>query len=126
MKFAMLVLIAAPIAMLPVAASGEVNTDRFSRNWQLCITDGERNNTVATPESLCNERELTEQDARLNQAYKMIMTRLPVQRKADLRTDERNWILARDRKCSGKSEEDQGECLIDETMQRIAYLERYR
>lgn len=102
-------------------------TDSFSRAYQACITYGETHNTTAIPAAECNARELRFQDGLLNKTYKKVMDRLSAPRKADLRADERNWMLARDQKCSRMPDVDlRVECRIGETIRRISYLQRVR
>ena len=111
-------------------AAAEVPQDvtaDFSRAYRACIMYGETHNTIAIPQSECDARELRAQDARLNTAYKAVVARLSPARKADLRTDERNWISARDHKCARRPDMDlTTECKINETIKRTAYLQRYK
>jgi uncharacterized protein YecT (DUF1311 family) len=123
---AMLMTTANAAAPAGAAMQGDVTTT-FSSAYPACITYGERHNTTAIPEGECNARELRVQDARLNAAYKGVISRLSPVRKADLRTDERNWIRARDARCGKQPDPDlKTECTINETIKRIAYLRRYR
>jgi uncharacterized protein YecT (DUF1311 family) len=121
-------LIAGTLGSGPVSAQASQDVTRsFSRAYQACIIYGETHNTVAIPQSECDARELRAQDARLNAAYKAVVARLPSVRKIDLRSDERNWILARDHKCGKLPDPDlKTECKINETIKRIAYLRRYK
>lgn len=113
--------------MMSAPGAAQDVTDGFSEAYQACITDGERNDAIAIPETECDARELRRQDARLNASYKAVMARLPPPRRAALRTDERNWILARDRTCRGFPNGDQRtECVIDQTIKRTGYLRKYR
>ena len=104
---------------------GESVENAFSKAWHDCVTYGEVNNTIAISDDVCSDRELRLQDARLNQAWKMVMARLPVARKTDLRSDQRNWIAARDKNCEDEDSE-KFTCLIYETIKRTRYLERVR
>lgn len=124
MRLLVIAVVALGLATAPASAQSGVNTDKFSLTYQRCITYGETHDTVAIAESECNARELRVQDARLNEAYKITMARMGPSRRADLRTDERNWIAARDQKCTAYENEDREACLIDQTMKRVAYLER--
>lgn len=121
-------LVAGALGSAPVAAEAQQDiTTGFSRAYQACIIYGETHNTIAIPQSECDARELHAQDARLNTAYKAVVARLSPARKADLRTDERNWILARDHKCAKLPDPDLAtECKINETIKRTAYLRRYK
>ncbi|WP_380788420.1 lysozyme inhibitor LprI family protein [Sphingomonas sp. R86521] len=121
-------LITGSLGSVPVAAAAPQDvTEGFSRAYQACITYGETHNTTAIPEGECDAREMRAQDARLNAAYKAVVARLSPTRKADLRTDERNWIVARDQKCGKLPDPDLvTECKIDQTIKRTAYLRRYK
>ena len=102
-------------------------TETFSSSYQACITHGETHNTTAVPAAECNARELRMQDARLNKTYREATVRLSPARGDSLRADERNWIVARDQKCSRRPDAAlRTECKIGETIRRIAYLERVR
>lgn len=83
----------------------------------------------------CNNAEMEIQDGRLNQAYKMVMQALPADRKAELRQSERLWIKQRDATCEAQAAVEEGgtlwhvihsSCLLDETIKRRLFLERFR
>ena len=121
------------LACLALACAGSAParaqdvTSTFSPSYQQCVTYGETHNSTAIPETECNARELRRQDAALNASYKAVAARLTPVRRADLRTDERNWIAARDHKCGAAADAiSRGECVIAETMKRTQYLRRYR
>lgn len=102
-------------------------TDGFSAAYQACITYGETHDTTAIPAAECNARELRVQDDRLNATYKTVMARLPPARKAALRSDERKWIVARDRTCDALPDVDLAtECRINATIERIEHLRGVR
>lgn len=125
--FSVVLVIASLGASSAIAVPTQDVTASFSPTYQACITYGEKHNTTAIPEGECDARELRLQDAKLNVAYKAVVARLSPVRKADLRTDERNWILARDQKCARQPDPDlKVECTIGETITRIGYLRRYR
>ncbi|RYD27012.1 MAG: DUF1311 domain-containing protein [Lysobacteraceae bacterium] len=128
MRILATILIADTFGSDPVTAQGSRDvTGYFSRNYPACITYGEAHNTVAIPQNECDARELRAQDARLNAAYRAVIVRLPFVRRADLRTDERKWILARDHKCGKLPDPDlTTECKINETIKRTAYLRHYK
>lgn len=82
----------------------------------------------------CYGNEIGLQDARLNQAYVMIMRRLSPAKKSDLRTSERLWIRQRDIKCERHAAQEKGgtlyfvmldACVLDETIKRTLFLENY-
>ena len=129
MRWAMMTGAAALAAGCMMSASGAAQdvTESFSEAYQACITYGERNDAIAIPAAECNARELRRQDAWLNASYKAVMARLSPQRHAALRTDERNWIVARDRTCRSLPNKDQRtECVIDQTIKRTRHLRSYR
>ena len=83
----------------------------------------------------CYNAELSIQDGKLNQAYKMVMTRLSPQRKTELRNAERAWIKKRGLDCERHAEPEAGgtlynvmlnSCLVDETIKRTMVLENYK
>lgn len=108
---------------------------RLSRSYQMCMNGGDagRGQTLAMAE--CQRAEIDRQDARLNQAYTMVMRRLPATRKAALRQSERNWIRQRDRQCDAAQRKFAGGtmaileyrgCILRQTIERTLWLERYR
>lgn len=83
----------------------------------------------------CYNIELSVQDGRLNQAYKMVMQRLPAARKTALRNKERAWIKRRDAVCQRHAAPEAGgtmydvmlsSCLVDENIKRTIALENYK
>lgn len=103
---------------------GDDITNAFSKSFHDCETYGERNNTIARSD--CSDNELRFQDGQLNGAYKIVMGRLSPARKADLRTDQRNWIVSRDRLCDDAADYDKADCLTYETIKRTRYLQRVK
>jgi uncharacterized protein YecT (DUF1311 family) len=108
---------------------------RYSREYRECMASGDAANGVTVGIMSCNGIEIDQQDTRLNQAYRMVMTRLNVQKKTALRTSERNWIRQRDEKCRRKSAAAEGgslagiiysKCILDETIKRRIWLENYK
>lgn len=98
-----------------LAASKSPVEQRYAPNYNKCLNSGQAAEGVTSAMVECNVAETRIQDGRLNQAYKMVMTRLPANRKDQLRLSERNWIKARD-----------AGCILDETIKRTMFLERYR
>lgn len=83
----------------------------------------------------CTRLELVKQDARLNQAYKMVMMRLPAKRKVTLRNLQRRWIVERDQECDSEVRANDGGtvnymeasiCRLQWTINRTIWLEGYR
>ena len=84
---------------------------------------------------VCTNAEIGVQDARLNQAYKMVMQHLTPAQQGRLRTSERAWIAKKEKDCALERQPDAGgtlafvetaECALDTTIQRRIWLERYK
>lgn len=112
------------------AASKAVEA-RYSPSLNECIDHAGYADFAMTD---CYDAELSVQDGRLNQAYKMVMTRLSPQRKTELRNAERAWIKKRDLNCELHAAPEAGgtlynvmlsSCLVNETIQRTIVLEKY-
>jgi uncharacterized protein YecT (DUF1311 family) len=77
----------------------------------------------------CTKTELAYQDVRLNKAYKALMTKLPADKQAKLKSDENIWIQYRDTHCpSGPNDQDSpvGEyesCMLTKTAEQATFLE---
>ncbi len=105
---------------------------RLSRTYDQCV------DTAAgiLPETFqCTIAEQDMQDAKLNQAYRMVMTRLPGARRTALRASQRGWMRTRDATCQRAYDEagggqasdlEQQSCLLHQTVARTMWLERYR
>src|SRR5437868_4258893 len=72
-------------------SKGQVES-RYSRDYRQCMATGEAANGITGAIMDCNGAEIYRQDARLNQAYNMVMMRLGASQKATLRAFERSWI----------------------------------
>lgn len=119
------------------ASSGIAQTQaqierRNTQEYNQCM-DASEGVTVAMMD--CIGAEIERQDARLNQAYVMVMRPLPRAKKDRLRGLQRAWIRQRDAKCSRAAAEDGGGsmagityagCILDETIRRTIYLENYK
>ncbi len=127
-------LIIAALAMTPSLACAQTQAQierRYSRDYQACV-DASEGVTLNLRE--CLNSEIDRQDARLNQAYVMVMRRLPAPRKTLLRADERKWITARDARCKRAIAGNNGTmagliyagCILDETIKRTLFLETYK
>ena len=108
---------------------------RYSAAYNSCMNSGDAAHGVTSGIMDCNGAEIDLQDARLNQAYKMVMSRLDDQQKTVLRTSERNWIKSRDAACKKSVGDEEGgtlgtvmysNCILDETISRTIYLENHR
>ena len=109
---------------------------RYSSTYTRCMNTGDAGQGITSGMIACTETERNFQDGKLNQAYKMVISRLPAIRQDELRRSERNWIKTRDAICA---KELTGEfsggsmsrvtwlgCLVDETIKRTITLEHYR
>lgn len=108
---------------------------RYSRDYDRCLKTGDAAKGVTSAMMDCMGSENERQDARLNQAYKMVMTRLSPKAKGVLRTSQRNWIKQRDARCRAAAAEMEGgsasglifsSCFLDETVKRTMWLEKYK
>lgn len=122
------------VAVVAPQSDAEIEK-RYSAAFDTCMAGGQAADGVTYAMVECSGAELDRQDARLNQAYKMVMDRLPRRRKTALRTSQRRWIAMRDADCQ-KAYDDAGGgsasglerlgCLTSETIRRTIFLERYR
>jgi uncharacterized protein YecT (DUF1311 family) len=114
------------------AAPGEPYREALlSREYHRCYAEDSSNAGMGQ----CLELESERQEGRLNQAYRMVMARLPAARKAALLTSERAWAKARERECERVYREMEGGtgdgaarllCLSVRAAERTAWLERFR
>ncbi len=119
----------------PALAAEPAVEKRYTKDYSICMEVGPASEGVQGVMNGCAYDEYTRQDARLNQAYVMIMRRQSVAGKAKLRTSQRNWIKQRDDKCRAERNEYEGgsiaplifhSCMTDDTIRRTLWLERYR
>lgn len=105
---------------------------RYSRDYIQCM---DASGGVTADMMDCLGTEIDRQDARLNQAYVMVMRPLPKPRKDKLRGLQRAWIKQRDSKCARASAAEGGgslssiiysSCILDETIGRTIFLENYK
>lgn len=125
------------IAALPMAAHAQSKAQverRYSKDYKQCMATGDAANGVTAGIMDCNGSEIDRQDARLNQAYKMVMLRLSAGKKVELRGAERAWIGQRDARCNRAASVEEGgslaqiiysQCILDETIKRTMWLESY-
>lgn len=108
---------------------------RLTAKYRSCMATGAAALGQTLAMTVCQSEEIERQDARLNQAYIMVMKRLPAKRKASLRRSERDWIRQRDRGCKAAAAAYQGGtaaglelqgCVLRTTIERPLWLERYR
>jgi uncharacterized protein YecT (DUF1311 family) len=108
---------------------------RLTREYRDCMAGGAAAQGQTLAMKVCQSEEIERQDARLNQAYAMVMRRLSPKRKAALRRSERAWIARRDARCEAAARRYEGGtasgleyqgCYLRETIARTLWLERYR
>lgn len=126
------------LSLLLAAMAPQTNAEvekRYSAAFNTCVESGDAARGVTPAMAECIDAELDRQDARLNQAYKMVIERLPLKRKTALRTSQRKWIRTRDATCQRAYDAAGGGtasgleklgCLTSETIRRTIFLERYR
>ena len=82
----------------------------------------------------CTTTEFQQQDARLNKAYKAVMSNLPPPRKKQLQKAQRAWIAFRDANCGFYADPDGGtlarvsgnDCMMNATAARARELEGFK
>jgi uncharacterized protein YecT (DUF1311 family) len=113
------------------AAGGGFRDALLSRDYHRCVKDDPSNAGWGR----CLELEDQRQEGRLNQAYRMVMARLPAARKSALLTSERAWVKARRSECDAAEREMEGGtgagpalllCLSVRAAERTNWLERLR
>jgi len=104
---------------------------RYTREYHQCM---DNTGDVDSATADCLNSEIERQDARLNQAYVMVMRGLAPAPKAALRDSERTWVRQRDLQCKRQAADELGGtlygvmlagCQLDETIKRTMFLERY-
>ena len=130
----------AAMVLLSVAGAAGAQTQaqverRYSAVYDRCLATGDAARGVTSAMMSCTGAEIERQDARLNQAYRMAMMRLTPAARTRLRASERRWIAQRDRGCRRSARTYEGGtaaglnysgCILDETVKRTMWLERYR
>lgn len=96
-----------------------------------CLNRGDAAKGIQAALQACADQEFERQDALLNRSYKAKMASLGPSRQASLRGSQRQWIVARDRRCGSKgggtmARFDTVDCLATQTAMRTRWLERYR
>lgn len=125
-------LVALSIATRATAQTQSQIERRYTPDYNTCM---DASGGVTASMMDCSGTEIERQDARLNQAYVMVMRSLLPAKKGALRNLERIWIKQRDAKCSRKARAEGGGsmggliysgCILDETIKRRIFLETYR
>lgn len=131
MKFRIVGTILAFAASTQLLAATPQIERRYTPALKRCIDNSGYGDAAMTE---CYDIELSVQDGRLNQAYKMVMLRLSAARKTALRNEERAWIKRRDAVCQRHAAPEAGgtmydvmlsSCMVDETIKRTIVLENY-
>ena len=126
--------------LLTVTGAAQAQTQaqverRLSAEYRQCFATGDAARGVTSAMMSCTGEEIDRQDARLNRTYRTAMMRLKPAAKARLRASERRWIAERDRGCRRSARTFEGGtaaglsysgCILDETVRRTMWLERYR
>jgi uncharacterized protein YecT (DUF1311 family) len=119
---------------LQAANTAEIEK-RHTKAYDECLNNGDAARGVQPAMNACVALEYERQDGRLNQAYSMVMKRQSAAGKTKLRASQRIWIKQRDRICAAEEKEYEGgtmapmifhSCLINETIERTIWLEKYR
>lgn len=115
----------------PVLAQSDTEVEkRYSKGYVNCLQH------EPTPVSrYCISKEYDRHDDILNATYKGVMAKLSPKRKSKLRQSQRQWIITRDA-IARDTEKDwnggtgapgaYGEAMLQETVRRTIWLERYR
>ena len=121
-------------ALVVTSASAQTQTQvekRYTRGYSECM---DKSGGVTVEMMNCIAAEINVQDARLNQAYVMVMRPLAKPRKNTLRGLQRTWIKQRDAKCARSIADEGGSmagpiysgCILDETIRRTIFLENFK
>jgi uncharacterized protein YecT (DUF1311 family) len=121
----------AGVAALP----GSPVAKRYTPIFAACMESGDAAEGVPAAIVGCTAEEIDRQNAVLNSKYVTVMRALSKSKKTSLRASERAWIIGRDKQCRDEMGEDaEGtlgqvvytDCILDETIKRILWIERYR
>lgn len=122
------------LATTPLAAQSNAEVERrYSKEYVRCTDSREGASTYAMLD--CIHKEYEQQDARLNATYRKVMARLSPARKKALRQLQRDWIKKRDGMAQESADKWAGGTgssvaynisLLQETVRRTIWLERYR
>lgn len=124
-------MLAGPALAAPAKTPAE---QRYSPAFEQCMSTGDAAQGVNYAMIACMTHEDTQQDKQLNQAYKATMSRLGPAQKTALRESERAWIKNRSAPCDKKLAGEDGQmaqvdaagCHLDETINRIIFMENYK
>jgi uncharacterized protein YecT (DUF1311 family) len=113
--------------VLSTEASGATPESELSQEYSTCL---DKANGVTFEMTDCIAAETSRQDARLNDNYKKLMSKLSPERKKSLVDAERAWISFRDANCQFYGDPQGGtsarlsanECILNATAQRAKEL----
>jgi uncharacterized protein YecT (DUF1311 family) len=128
--FGILLLPALAATLAPAQSQAQIE-QRYTRIYNECV---DASGGVTADMMDCSAAEIDRQDARLNQAYVMVMRPLPQPKKRVLRNLQRSWIVQRDARCHTAIRGNDGTaanliysgCILDETIRRTIFLENYK
>ena len=131
-KASLAVMVGLCIAAQAKAAPADPESDRtLSAEYHRCAGP---NDGMSAAEQ-CIEPELWRQDGRLDEAYRLALSRVPPARRAALRDSERAWIKARQAECDRIYRSMEGgtgdglaldTCMAVRAIERTTWLEHYR
>lgn len=123
-------------AAAPALAQWEAAVEqRLTPAYGQCQASGAAAQGVTSAMMDCLGAENERQDARLNEAYRIAMKRLPAARQAELRQLQRAWIKQRDAAARAAGDQAGGGSaagleyagtFLHETVKRTIWLEEYR
>ncbi len=107
-------------------------SDSGSEKSQAYLACMDKSNGVTVEMLDCMSAELTRQDARLNENYKRLMSKLSAKRKGGLLEAQRAWIKFRDTNCSFYYDPEGGsaahlastDCTLSATVDRATELKK--
>ncbi len=132
-RFSACLVAVATISSSSLHAADRAVQMRYTSTYTACLNSSDGMTTYGM--QACGNAEYVVQDARLNQAYKMVMARQRPSGKIRLRVLQRSWIERRDSRCATERAEWDGgsgagfawrSCMIDQTIERTIWLENYR
>ena len=91
--------------------------------------------TIVPDQMECLDRKYKQADSDLNATYKSLMSSLPEDRKAALRTEQRAWVSEKTKACADAGKEFAGgqmegvvslDCQVQQTEKRLEYLKRFK
>lgn len=117
---------------IPAAAQTPEEVDaRYSREYSRCMDTSQTTSDTVN----CQLAEIDIHDAKLNNIYKIKMSKLTNKYKLKLRNSQREWIKHRDSTCKNEAKIEEGGsfwtilynlCIARETIKRLIWLERYK